>query len=73
MKKGDLIMTGTPGGVEGHVLHYGETVEVEIEGIGRISNRVVRVDNAAVGYVVSLKKWLESREAHGAALPITPS
>jgi 2-keto-4-pentenoate hydratase/2-oxohepta-3-ene-1,7-dioic acid hydratase in catechol pathway len=58
MKKGDLIMCGTPGGVEGHVLRYGETVEVEIEGIGRIRNRVTRVDNAAVTYVVSLARHL---------------
>jgi 2-keto-4-pentenoate hydratase/2-oxohepta-3-ene-1,7-dioic acid hydratase in catechol pathway len=58
MKRGDLIMCGTPGGVEGHVLRYGQTVEVEVEGIGRISNRVTRVDNAAVTYVVSLAHYL---------------
>ena len=59
MKQGDLIMTGTPGGVEGHVLHYGETVEAELEGIGRLRNRVTRVDTGAATHVVSVEKWLE--------------
>jgi 2-keto-4-pentenoate hydratase/2-oxohepta-3-ene-1,7-dioic acid hydratase in catechol pathway len=66
MQRGDLIMTGTPGGVEGHVLHYGETVEIEIEAIGRIRNRVVRVDNAAVTYVVGLERWVAMRQADAA-------
>ena len=59
--KGDLIMTGTPGGVEGHTLRYGQTVAIAVEGIGRIENRVTRVDAAAATDVVGLKKWLESR------------
>ena len=37
---GDVIMTGTPAGVD--VLHAGDRYEVEIEGIGRLSNPVVR-------------------------------
>jgi 2-keto-4-pentenoate hydratase/2-oxohepta-3-ene-1,7-dioic acid hydratase in catechol pathway len=36
---GDVILTGTPPGV-GQV-HPGDTVEVEIQGIGRLSNTVV--------------------------------
>jgi 2-keto-4-pentenoate hydratase/2-oxohepta-3-ene-1,7-dioic acid hydratase in catechol pathway len=71
MKRGDLIMTGTPGGVEGHILHYGELVEVEIDDIGRIGNRVVRVDTAAVTYVVSLAKWVEMQRAGATAAPTT--
>jgi 2-keto-4-pentenoate hydratase/2-oxohepta-3-ene-1,7-dioic acid hydratase in catechol pathway len=58
MKQGDLIMTGTPGGVENHIMHYGETVEVDIEGIGRLRNYVTRVDTAAFTHIVPLKNWL---------------
>ncbi len=61
LKRGDLIMTGTPGGVEGHVLHYGETVEVEIAGIGVLRNRVTRVDTGAVTFILSLEKWLQQQ------------
>ena len=45
LNPGDLIATGTPGGV-GHArkppvfLRGGETVVTEIEGIGRLENRV---------------------------------
>ncbi|HPG28307.1 MAG TPA: fumarylacetoacetate hydrolase family protein, partial [Myxococcota bacterium] len=43
---GDLIFTGTPGGVGSvreprRYLVAGETIESEIEGIGRLSNRCV--------------------------------
>jgi len=61
MKQGDLIMTGTPGGVEHHVLHYGEVCEVEIEGIGKLRNHVTRVDTGAVSYIISVPKWLEQQ------------
>jgi 2-keto-4-pentenoate hydratase/2-oxohepta-3-ene-1,7-dioic acid hydratase in catechol pathway len=37
---GDVILTGTPGGV-GRI-DGGDTVEVEIDGIGTLSNPVVR-------------------------------
>lgn len=37
---GDLVLTGTP--VGSGLMHEGDEVTVEIEGIGRISNRVVR-------------------------------
>ncbi|WP_104088297.1 fumarylacetoacetate hydrolase family protein [Arthrobacter sp. GMC3] len=37
---GDVIMTGTPAGVD--LLNAGDRYEVEIEGIGRLSNPVVR-------------------------------
>lgn len=49
LSPGDLIATGTPGGV-GHAqspptyLTGGELVECEIEGLGRLANRVVRDD-----------------------------
>ncbi|MCI3273481.1 fumarylacetoacetate hydrolase family protein [Streptomyces cylindrosporus] len=48
---GDIIATGTPGGV-GHArkpsrfLLGGETVVAEVEGIGRLHNRVVKEDSA---------------------------
>jgi 2-keto-4-pentenoate hydratase/2-oxohepta-3-ene-1,7-dioic acid hydratase in catechol pathway len=38
LEAGDLISTGTPSGVG--PLHHGDTVEVEIEGIGTLSNPV---------------------------------
>jgi acylpyruvate hydrolase len=46
LNPGDIIATGTPGGV-GHArkppvyLTCGETVVTEIEGLGRLENRVV--------------------------------
>jgi 2-keto-4-pentenoate hydratase/2-oxohepta-3-ene-1,7-dioic acid hydratase in catechol pathway len=46
LQKGSLIMTGTPGGVwlfmkpQGFLKH-GDVVDVEIEGIGRLSNKMV--------------------------------
>jgi 2,4-diketo-3-deoxy-L-fuconate hydrolase len=47
LKPGDLIATGTPEGIGATrkppmFLHPGDTVEVEIERIGRITNRIVR-------------------------------
>jgi 2-keto-4-pentenoate hydratase/2-oxohepta-3-ene-1,7-dioic acid hydratase in catechol pathway len=47
LSPGDIIATGTPGGV-GHArqpqrfLVGGETVVAEIEGLGRLENRVVK-------------------------------
>ena len=35
---GDLVITGTPGGIG--QLNPGDTIEVEIDGIGRLSNPV---------------------------------
>lgn len=46
LNPGDIIATGTPGGV-GHArkpqvfLHEGDTIVTEIEGLGRLENRVV--------------------------------
>ena len=37
---GDVIMTGTPAGVG--LISEGDRIEVEVEGIGRLSNPVVR-------------------------------
>lgn len=39
LQQGDVIITGTPAGV--NPLHDGDEVEVEIEGIGSLKNRVV--------------------------------
>jgi acylpyruvate hydrolase len=50
LRPGDVIATGTPGGV-GFArqppvwLEPGDTVEVEVEGVGRIENRVVAEDS----------------------------
>jgi acylpyruvate hydrolase len=47
LRPGDIILTGTPGGV-GHArkppryLEAGDVVEVGIEGIGELRNRVVK-------------------------------
>ena len=46
LEPGDLIATGTPGGVGAHMepptfLESGDVVEVEIESIGTLTNRVV--------------------------------
>nr|WP_276275584.1 fumarylacetoacetate hydrolase family protein [Halomicroarcula sp. SYNS111] len=46
LRPGDVISTGTPGGVgifrePPELLEAGDTVEVEIEGIGTLSNPVV--------------------------------
>ena len=38
LEQGDVIMTGTPG--EPVALHHGDTVEVEIQGVGVLSNPV---------------------------------
>jgi 2-keto-4-pentenoate hydratase/2-oxohepta-3-ene-1,7-dioic acid hydratase in catechol pathway len=62
MKQGDLIMTGTPGGVEHHIVNFGETIEVDIEGIGKLRNYVTRVDTGAATFVISVKKWLEQQQ-----------
>jgi 2-keto-4-pentenoate hydratase/2-oxohepta-3-ene-1,7-dioic acid hydratase in catechol pathway len=64
LKRGDLIMTGTPGGIEGQTLQFGQTVSVEIGGLGVLRNRVVRVDNATPTSIVSVKAWLQRPEAH---------
>jgi len=39
---GDVIMTGTPSGLGGFV--HGQTIEIEIEGIGRLSNPALARD-----------------------------
>jgi 2-keto-4-pentenoate hydratase/2-oxohepta-3-ene-1,7-dioic acid hydratase in catechol pathway len=44
---GDVIVTGTPGGVGARqdppvFMHSGDTVDVEIEGVGMLSNPIVR-------------------------------
>src|SRR5690606_23047056 len=49
LRPGDLVLTGTPGGVgearePSRFLRSGETVEVEIEGLGRIATRLEFAD-----------------------------
>jgi 2-keto-4-pentenoate hydratase/2-oxohepta-3-ene-1,7-dioic acid hydratase in catechol pathway len=49
LEPGDIIATGTPAGVgisrdPQVLLHEGDVVEVEIEGIGTLTNRVVRTE-----------------------------
>jgi 2-keto-4-pentenoate hydratase/2-oxohepta-3-ene-1,7-dioic acid hydratase in catechol pathway len=42
---GDIIATGTPAGVgasKGRFLRDGDTVEIEVDGLGTLSNRVRR-------------------------------
>jgi hypothetical protein len=56
-------MTGTPGGVEGQTLQYGQTVEIEVEGIGRLVNRVTRVDTGAVANPVLLARYIRAQAA----------
>jgi 2-keto-4-pentenoate hydratase/2-oxohepta-3-ene-1,7-dioic acid hydratase in catechol pathway len=49
LRPGDVIATGTPGGVgraRGVALADGDLVEVEVEGVGRLSNRVCAVGDA---------------------------
>jgi 2-keto-4-pentenoate hydratase/2-oxohepta-3-ene-1,7-dioic acid hydratase in catechol pathway len=35
---GDIILTGTPGGISG--MHHGDTVEIRIEGLGVLKNTI---------------------------------
>ena len=43
LQPGDLIFTGTPG--ETKAIKPGDVVEVEVEGVGVLRNKVVRVHN----------------------------
>jgi 2-keto-4-pentenoate hydratase/2-oxohepta-3-ene-1,7-dioic acid hydratase in catechol pathway len=50
LEPGDVIATGTPGGVgmaSGRYLVPGDTVRVEIDGIGAVENRIVREPDPA--------------------------
>lgn len=47
LESGDIIVSGTPGGVgeaQGLFLQDGDVVTVEIEGIGQIVTKIVQVD-----------------------------
>lgn len=51
LEPGDLIVTGTPSGVgiaTSEFLNVGDEVEVEIEGIGRVRNRIVTPPSATL-------------------------
>ena len=69
LKRGDVLMTGSPGGIEGKWLRFGQSVEMEVGTLGRIRNRIVRADNAAVSYVISLKKWVEQQQSQKELVP----
>ncbi len=66
LRAGDVIATGTPGGV-GFArtppvwLEPGDTIEVTIQGLGTIRNRVVAEEGAPPGW-----RWLPSSTATGA-------
>ena len=49
LEEGDILLTGTP--ANSRPVEPGDVVEVEVEGIGRLSNRIVEAkdDLAAVG------------------------
>jgi acylpyruvate hydrolase len=55
LRPGDVIATGTPGGV-GFArqppvwLQPGDEIEIEIEGVGRIANRVIAEERDADGW-----------------------
>ncbi len=49
LEPGDVIATGTPSGVgaaRGLHLAHGDVVTVEIDGLGRISNRVIDAERS---------------------------
>ncbi len=47
LEPGDVILTGTP--ANSRPVEIGDLVEVEVEGIGRLANRVVELDRDLVG------------------------
>ena len=55
LRPGDVIATGTPGGV-GFArkppvwLQPGDTIEITVEGVGRIANRVVAENRGVDGW-----------------------
>jgi 2-keto-4-pentenoate hydratase/2-oxohepta-3-ene-1,7-dioic acid hydratase in catechol pathway len=65
LRPGDIIASGTPGGV-GFArtppvwLNPGDTVEVSIEGVGTIRNRVVAEEGAPANW-----RWLPKSGATG--------
>ena len=42
LNPGDVILTGTPVGAMESVVKPGDTMDIDIEGIGRLSNRIVK-------------------------------
>ena len=44
LNPGDLILTGSPGGTE--PLHPGDRIDIEIDGIGTLTNGVVAADRS---------------------------
>ena len=63
LRPGDLVATGTPSGVgyarsPSWLLHAGDSVEVEIEGIGSVRSRVVERAGAALVAAISVARTL---------------
>ena len=48
LEPGDVILTGTPAGAS--LVEPGDEVEVELDGVGRVSNRIVEADEAIAGF-----------------------
>ena len=71
LRPGDVIATGTPGGVgfagAPGVAEPGDLLEVEIEGVGRIANRVVAEDGELADW-----PWIPPTPDEGDALEAAP-
>jgi 2-keto-4-pentenoate hydratase/2-oxohepta-3-ene-1,7-dioic acid hydratase in catechol pathway/regulator of RNase E activity RraA len=48
LEPGDVILTGTPAGAS--LVEPGDEVEVELDGVGTVSNRIVEADEALAGF-----------------------
>jgi 5-oxopent-3-ene-1,2,5-tricarboxylate decarboxylase/2-hydroxyhepta-2,4-diene-1,7-dioate isomerase len=48
LEPGDVILTGTPAGAS--VVEPGDEVEVELDGVGRVSNRIEEANEAIAGF-----------------------
>jgi len=72
LNPGDVVATGTPSGVgftrsPARYLHAGDTVEVEIERVGAVANRIV----ARRDSMPDVRRALRVRERHPAAGPVS--
>jgi regulator of RNase E activity RraA len=68
LEPGDVILTGTPAG--SRPLQPGDEVEVEIEGVGSVRNRVVEADAAPAPYGAQpAVSPAAHADAHGTAAP----
>ena len=68
LKTGDVIFTGTPGGIgatQGKYLKDGDILTTTIEGLGTLENRCVRItDHSRADFMpAALKKLLDAAAA----------